>query len=151
VRTYSVSAENIRASISTNFFRKPQRQLFFFNAPGAVETATTPAVGGLTDFQNVLQGAPGASFVAAESSITKYRTNDFAVFAQDDWKVRPNLTVNLGLRVEEFGAFRDEACHIGNLDQDLAAAGQYPFIYGNCVSKLSRWAHRYRPQQHLQE
>jgi len=42
----------------------------------------------------------------------KYRTNDFAVFARTTGS-SPNLTVNLGLRVEEFGAFRDEACHIG--------------------------------------
>ena len=31
-----------------------------------------------------------------------FRDSDYAVFAQDDWKVRPNLTVNLGLRWEYF-------------------------------------------------
>jgi hypothetical protein len=32
-----------------------------------------------------------------------FRFNEFGFFFQDDWKIRPNLTVNLGLRYEWFG------------------------------------------------
>ena len=35
-------------------------------------------------------------------------SNDFAVFAQDDWRVNPNLTVFLGLRYEVVGVFVDD-------------------------------------------
>ncbi len=90
-----------------------------------------------TDFQKFLTGAADFSFGGGGVYNHQYRTNDFSFFAQDDWKVRPDLTLNLGLRVEELGAFYDKSCHIGNLDPDLARAGQYPFVYGDCVKGLN--------------
>jgi Carboxypeptidase regulatory-like domain len=91
----------------------------------------------LTDFQQFLEGSPPFSFGGSGVANHEYRTNDFAFFIQDDWKARPSFTVNLGLRVEMFGAFHDNLCHIGNLDAQLANAGQYPFIYGSCVKSLN--------------
>ena len=92
--------------------------------------------GGLTDFQQFLLGAPPFSFGGGGVDNHEYRTNDFGFFVQDDWKVRSNFTLNLGLRTEIFGGFHDDLCHIGNLDPQLADEGKYPFIYGQCVKSL---------------
>jgi Carboxypeptidase regulatory-like domain/TonB dependent receptor len=43
------------------------------------------------------------------TSLTSYvRDNDFAIFGQDDYKLKPNLTINLGLRWEYFGPFHEK-------------------------------------------
>ena len=123
--------EYTRVNLDKLFPQVFNGQLFFVNATGA---GVTP--GAATDFQKLLIGAPDFSFGGGGVFNHEYRTNDFAFYAQDDWKARRNLTLNLGLRAEVLGGFHDNKCHIGNLDQDLANSGQYPFIYGGCVKGL---------------
>ncbi|PYU54588.1 MAG: hypothetical protein DMG56_26675, partial [Acidobacteria bacterium] len=100
-------------------------QLFFVNNPG-----------GATDFQKLVVGAPDFSFGGGGVFNHQYRNNNFGYFAQDDWKVRPDLTLNMGLRTELLGAFYDDLCHIGNFDPQLANSGKYPFVYGGCANQL---------------
>jgi hypothetical protein len=107
-------------------------EIFFTNTP-AGSVLSTPT----TDFQNFLLGAPQFSFGGGGVFNHEYRTNNYGFFAQDDWKIRNDLTLNLGLRAEIFGGFYDNLCHIGNLDPSLAGKGQFPFVYPACVSKLT--------------
>jgi hypothetical protein len=92
--------------------------------------------GGLTDFQEFLEGAPTGSFGGGGVFDHNYKQNNFAVFAQDDWKATKNITLNLGLRTEFLGAWTDGKCHIGNLESDLTLKGQNPFVYPGCVNTL---------------
>jgi hypothetical protein len=123
---FRFGGEFTNVSLDKNFPQVFNGELFFTNTPN-----------GNTDFQNFLLGEPEFSFGGGGLSNHQYRSNNFAVFAQDDWKIRPNLTLNLGVRTEIFGAFHDDACHIGNLDPALANAGEFPFIYPSCVNKLN--------------
>ena len=113
-------------SLNKQFPQVFNGQLYFGNS------TTSP----VTDFGNFLQGAPEFSFGGGGVFNHNYRQKNSAVFAQDDWKATQNLTLNLGLRTEFFGAWTDNACHIGNMESDLTKSGQYPFIYPKCVDKL---------------
>jgi Carboxypeptidase regulatory-like domain len=112
-------------------------QIFFSNTAAIPASATTPAVPAFTDFQNFLQGAPQFVFGQSGAFNHDYHHNNISAFAQDDWKATQNLTLNVGLRVESFGAWYDDACHIGNFDPSLIGQGKYPYIYPRCVNKFN--------------
>ncbi len=124
--TFTFGGQFTRVNLDKLFPQVFNGQLFFTNV------ATTS----LTDFQNFLSGNVQFSFGGGGVYNHQYRQNDSAVFAQDDWKVSSNLTLNFGLRTEFLGAWTDGKCHIGNIESDLTKSGTYPFIYPGCVNKL---------------
>jgi hypothetical protein len=122
---FSWGGEATRVNLDKLFPQVFNGQLIFANS------------GGLTDFQQFLEGAPPFSFGGGGVYNHQYRTNDFAFYGQDMWKLHHDFTLNYGLRVEVLGAFHDNLCHIGNLDPSLADQGQYPFIFGSCAKGLN--------------
>ncbi len=123
---FRFGAEYTRVNLDKLFPQTFNGQIFFVNSSD-----------GLTDWQNFLQGGSAFSFGGGGVYNHEYRTNIFGFFAQDDWKVKRNLTLNLGLRTDINGAFHDNLCHIGNIDESLAAQGLYPMVYGGCASLLN--------------
>jgi hypothetical protein len=130
---FRFGGEYTRVNLDKLFPQVFNGELFFTNTPTNGPLVGTPT----TDFQNFLLGAPQFSFGGGGVGNHQYRTNNFGFFAQDDWKIGSDLTLNLGLRTEFFGAFYDNLCHIGNLDPNLANQGKFPFLYPNCVKGLN--------------
>jgi hypothetical protein len=61
--------------------------------------------GSLASVQQALNspGGPNPQFLAGEGKQRTWRAREFGIFFQDDWKIRQNLTINLGMRYEWYG------------------------------------------------
>ena len=74
-----------------------------FNFGGLSASTLNPAFAGLPDFQPVQQyglGFPANFIQGFGNPVSAISNKPMAFFAQDSWKVRPNLTINYGVRYD---------------------------------------------------
>ena len=82
----------------------------------ALDERGQPLAGTGFDFADFLLGMPQSGSVRFGSSSTYFRGSAWNAFVSDDFRVRANLTLNLGLRYEYFTPFREKYDRIANLD-----------------------------------
>jgi Carboxypeptidase regulatory-like domain len=79
-------------------------------------------------FADFLLGHFNRSEGQVGAPIANFRSNYFALYAQDSWRLTPNLTVNYGLRWEYDQPFVDENDAIVNIDFDWANTREPVFV-----------------------
>ena len=68
------------------------------------------------DFSDFLLGLPQLTSVQFGNNSYHFRGNSWDLFVQDEWRLRGNLTLNLGIRYEYLSPFSEENDRIVNLD-----------------------------------
>ena len=86
-------------------------------------------------FEDFLAGLAGASVIGSGTNSLHNRANDFSAFFQDDWKVTPRLTLNLGLRYDYFGPTTETHGHFVGFDPSKAVTTPVPAA--DCLFGLS--------------
>lgn len=75
-----------------------------------------------TTLQSFLTGTPNTGSIFLGLAGTQGRANWYSGFVQDDWRLRPRLTLNLGLRYEVYRPTGDLSDFLGNFDPDVNPA-----------------------------
>jgi Carboxypeptidase regulatory-like domain len=73
---------------------------FTFRTGSTAQTQTTSATNGGHSIASFLLGIANTENIRSRLIPYDYDWRSYAAFVQNDWKVRPNLTVNLGLRYQ---------------------------------------------------
>jgi trimeric autotransporter adhesin len=82
----------------------------------AFDSSGQPLKGTGFDFADFLLGLPQSSSIRFGGTSTYFRGSATSAFLQDDWRLRSNLSFNLGLRYEYFQPFKEKYGQIANLD-----------------------------------
>lgn len=114
----SESAEYYRGrhniTVGGDFRRQEFNYLSQQNPRGAF--TFTGAATGVSDFADFLTGIPDTSLIAYGNANKYFRQSVYDVYANDDWRIRPELTINAGIRWEYGAPITELFGRLVNLD-----------------------------------
>jgi hypothetical protein len=104
---------NHSLKFGTDIRRQRFDQTLFFDVNGEffVDETSTNSTLGDTAFSDYMLGLPG-SYGQGSAQVENVRDTGLYLFGQDSWKIRPNLTLNYGLRWELNTPIADIGKHV---------------------------------------
>jgi hypothetical protein len=90
--------------------------LFFGGLATSGFTASGQVIPGTgSDFADFLLGLPQQSSIRYGGADTYMRQSQYSAYFQDEWRVKPSLTLNLGVRYEDWEPFTEKYGRMANL------------------------------------
>ena len=107
-----------------------------FTFTGAA-TGAAPGVTAGSDFADFLLGVPDSGSIAYGNADKYFRSSVYDAYIQDDWRMTPSLTVNVGLRWEYWTPITELYGRLVNLDITPGFAAAAPVIANSPVGALT--------------
>lgn len=130
--TKIIGKHNLKFGTALNWYRKSENQIsnniggFSFNGDGGPDQSDQGVAN--QNWANFLLGR-ALSFSQAQADLnTDLRAHQYEFYVQDDWRVRPNLTINIGVR---YGLYRNPVSPdkiLTNFDPALYSAAKAPRV-----------------------
>jgi len=117
-------------------FRRQEYNYFSQENPRGSFTFTGLATG-VSDFADFLSGVPDASAVAFGNADKYLRQSVYDAFANDDWRIRPELTIQVGVRWEYGAPITELKDRIVNLDVAQGFTAVTPVLASSPKGPLS--------------
>jgi hypothetical protein len=115
--TVSLGAEFSRRQLNTNAFQDARGSFAFTGLLTSAFDAEGNAVRGTGyDLADYLLGLPQSSTIRFSPTETYFRGSAYAFYVQEEWRARPNLTFNLGLRYDYTAPYAEKYGRLANLD-----------------------------------
>jgi hypothetical protein len=145
--SFSIIKGNHSFKIGEDFRRFQLNILFDSSARGTVNftpyfttALANGAGGGGNAIAELLLGDPQSSSISRSwggptaNTVGAQRTSSFGMYGQDDWRIRQNLTLNLGLRYEYNTPVTEKYNHMSTFDPSVPgqlriASSQQPNLY----------------------
>jgi trimeric autotransporter adhesin len=117
-------------------FRRQEFNYLTQQNPRGTFTFTGIATG-ISDFADFLHGIPDTSAIAFGNADKYFRQSVYDAYLTDDWRVRPELTVNAGVRWEYGAPITELFGRIVNLDIASGFSAAKPVLGSNPIGPLT--------------
>jgi outer membrane receptor protein involved in Fe transport len=139
-QTSGVSIDNllVRARHNISFggdFRRQQFNLLSQQDPRGTFTFTGGAAG--FDFAGFLLGVPDTSSIAFGNADKYFRASNYDAYINDDWRVNPSFTVNVGVRWEYWSPITEKYGRLVNLDIAPGFSAEAPVVASQPTGALT--------------
>ena len=130
--TKVIGKHNVKFGTVLNWYRKKENQIsnniggFSFNGDGAPDESDQGVAN--QNWANFLLGRAVSFSQAQTDLVTDLRAHQYEFYVQDDWRLRHNLTVNVGLR---YGLYRNPTSPdklLTNFDPALYSRARAPLV-----------------------